>query len=311
MDIGGNMKKILYFTVFIVLLYLISTIPVSAKEIRTCLRTENDLRVREQFINKNNHYDILNTPCVDEVQKVYDFADLLTDEEEDKLYNEALNFIEATNYDIAIVTTNNNTKKNEVAYADDFYDYNYFGKNETRDGILLLIDMTNRQVYISTTGNAILMYYSRIDSIIDAGYTDLKNEKYYDTFSKMTSKMIDYFRLGVDKEDAKEIFIDRYGKPSYIKYISYPMVGFISGIITLITSIIIYNTSKLKIKVGSTISYLKDYKIKRKEDNFVNTIVTHTLRYNDTSSSGGHSSGGGSFHSSSSGSFHGGGGRGF
>ena len=50
--------------------------------------------------------------------------------------------------------------------------------------------------------------------------------------------------------------------------------------------------------------------ITKQEDILVNTIVTHTLRYSDTSSGGGHSSGGG-FHSSSSGSSHGGGGRSF
>lgn len=305
------MKKIFYFSVFIVLLYLISIIPVSAKENNLCTRTETDLKVRDKFINENNHYDILNTPCVDASEKVYDFANLLTDEEEDKLYNEVLNYIETTNYDMAIVTTNENKKNSEVEYADDFYDYNDFGKDETRDGVVLLIDMYNRRVYISTTGNAILMYNSRIDSIIDSGYDYLINGEYYSTFNKMIDKMNDYFKIGVDKNDAKTIIIDEHGKLSYIKYIPYTFVGFISGIITLITSIIIYNTSKLKIKVGSTISYLKDHKINKKEDNLVNTVVTHTLRYNDTSSGGGHSSGGGSFHSSSSGSFHGGGGRSF
>ena len=71
-----------------------------------------------------------------------------------------------------------------------------------------------------------------------------------------------------------------------------------------------YNKSKLKLKVGSTISYLKNKKITKQEDILVNTVVTHTLRYSDTSSGGGHSSGGG-FHSSSGGSSHGGGGRSF
>ena len=302
------MKKIIYFSVFIILLYLISIMPVSAKEIRSCVRTESDLRVRDQFINRDNHLEILSTPCVDEVQKVYDFADLLTDEEEDKLYNEAINFIETTNYDIAIVTTNNNTKLDEVTYADDFYDYNYFGKNETRDGVLLLIDMTNRKVYISTTGYAIKMYDSRIDSIIDSGYDYLTSGNYYETFNKMITSMSNFYSEGYPKA-SENMIINEYGKPSYIHYMPYGLIGFISGIITLITSIIIYNKSKLKIKVGSTISYLKENKITRKEDNLVNTVVTHTLRYNDTNSGG--SSGGGSFHSSSSGSFHGGGGRSF
>ena len=304
------MKKYIYFSVFILLLYLISIIPVSAKEIRTCVRTDSDLHVREQFNLGSNRNDIMTTPCVDDMDKVYDFADLLTDEEEDKLYQEVNSFISQTGYDLAVVTTNDNNKRSEVEYADDFYDYNGFGKNSTRDGLLLLIDMTNRKVYISTTGNAIVMYNSRIDSIIDAGYDYLTSGDYYNTFSKMIEKQEYYFDLGPDERDSKTIIIDEYGNASYIKYMPYGLIGFISGIVTLIVSIIIYNKSKLKLKVGSTISYMKDKNITKKQDNLVNTVVTHTLRYSDTSSGGGHSSGGG-FHSSSSGSSHGGGGRSF
>ena len=304
------MKKYIYFSVFILLLYLISIIPVSAKEIRTCVRTDSDLHVRERFNLGSNRNDIMTTPCVDDMQKVYDFADLLTDEEEDKLFEQINSFISQTGYDLAVVTTNDNNKRSEIEYADDFYDYNDFGKNSTRDGLLLLIDMTNRKVYISTTGNAIVMYNSRIDSIIDAGYDYLTSEDYYNTFSKMIEKQEYYFDIGVDEKDAKTIIIDEYGNASYIKYMPYGLIGFISGIVTLIVSIIIYNKSKLKLKVGSTISYMKDKNITKKQDNLVNTVVTHTLRYSDTSSGGGHSSGGG-FHSSSSGSSHGGGGRSF
>ena len=304
------MKKYIYFSVFILLLYLISIIPVSAKEIRTCVRTDSDLHVREQFNLGTNKNDIMTTPCVDDMDKVYDFADLLTDEEEDKLYQEVNSFISQTGYDLAVVTTNENNKRSEVEYADDFYDYNDFGKNSTRDGLLLLIDMTNRKVYISTTGNAIVMYNSRIDSIIDAGYDYLTSGDYYNTFSKMIEKQEYYFDLGPDERDSKTIIIDEYGNASYIKYMPYGLIGFISGIVTLIVSIVMYNKSKLKLKVGSTISYMKDKNITKKQDNLVNTVVTHTLRYSDTSSGGGHSSGGG-FHSSSSGSSHGGGGRSF
>ena len=304
------MKKYIYFSVFILLLYLISIIPVSAKEIRTCVRTDSDLHVREQFNLGSNRNDIMTTPCVDDMDKVYDFADLLTDEEEDKLFEEINSFISQTGYDLAVVTTNDNNKRSEVEYADDFYDYNGFGKNSTRDGLLLLIDMTNRKVYISTTGNAIVMYNSRIDSIIDAGYDYLTSGDYYNTFSKMIEKQEYYFDLGPDERDSKTIIIDEYGNASYIKYMPYGLIGFISGIVTLTVSIVMYNKSKLKLKVGSTISYMKDKNITKKQDNLVNTVITHTLRYSDTSSGGGHSSGGG-FHSSSSGSFHGGGGRSF
>ena len=275
-------------------------------------RTSDNLHVGKNItITSSNKQAILKTPYVDASEKIYDFANLFSDSEEKELYNLATNFIDVKNMDMVIVTIDNNNKSSAMDYADDFYDYNDFGKGTSRDGALILIDMFNRKVYISTTGNAILMYASRIDSIIDSGYDNLKNGEYYNTFSNMIEKMSYYFDLGPDENDLRTIIIDEYGKPSYIKYVSYPLIGFISGIITLIVTLIIYNMSKLKIKVGSTISYLKDKNITKREDTLVNTVVTHTLRHVDTDSGGGHSSGGGSFHSSSSGSFHGGGGRSF
>lgn len=303
------MRKWIYYLCFILLLFLISTIPVSAKEFKTCTRTTNNLHVNDALINNDNIPDIMSTPCVLDSDKVYDYADLLTDSEEDNLYNEIQTYIEKSGYDLAVVTINENVKGSASVFADDFYDYNGFGKNSTRDGSLLLIDMATREVYISTTGYAIKMYDDvRIESIIDAGYDYLKQKQYYNSFSAMIKSLSNYYEGGYPKSN-QNIEINEIGKPIIIKYISYPLVGFISGIVTLIVSIVFYNISRLKIKVGSTISYMKNKNIKTKNDTLVNSIVTHTYRNTDSSSGG--SSGGSSYHSSSSGSFHGGGGRGF
>ena len=62
-----------------ILLFIISILPVSAKDIKTCIRTENNLHVKDGLYKGSNLNDILTTPCVDDVDKVYDFADLLTD----------------------------------------------------------------------------------------------------------------------------------------------------------------------------------------------------------------------------------------
>ena len=112
------MKRI-YIWIVLILLIIIASLPVSAKEIKTCIRTETDLHVREKFNLGSNLSDILSTPCVDDMDKVYDFADLLTDEEETNLYNLIMEYIEKTNYDLAVVTIDNNPKSNEVDYADD------------------------------------------------------------------------------------------------------------------------------------------------------------------------------------------------
>ena len=306
------MKKLIYFLSLILLLFLINMIPTSAKEIKTCVRTETNLHVRDDVKNKNNLNDILTTPCVDEVDKVYDFADLLTEGEEETLYNEVKNYINETNYDLVLVTTNENPKNSAREYADDFFDYNEFGNNQSRDGVLILIDMATRELYISTSGYAIKMYDDyRIERILDSGYNYITSEDYYNTFYYMIDDLNFYFEENYPSSN-DNLEIDSSGNPIYIKYIPYQVVFIVSCIITIIVSFILYFKSRLKLKVISTVSYLKDDNLTLKTDNLVNTIVTHTRRSSDYSSSGGSSSrGGSSSHRSSSGRSHGGGGRRF
>ena len=298
------MKKYLYLICLIIVLLLINIIPVSAKDIKMCTRSETNLHVRDSLIKNNNLSNIMSTPCVDESIKVYDFADLLSDSEEDMLYSDIQNYIEKTKYDLAVVTITDNNKFNARDYADDFYDYNDFGFNKTRDGLLILLDINSRDISISTTGYAAKMYDdSRGDDVYEYGHLSATNGEYYKSFSMMIEKLTDYYDSGFPKSNINLVF-DENGVPHYIKYINYPFVIFISAIITLVSSIIFYNTSRLKIKVGSTISYLKNKNIKIKNDTLVNSIVTHHPRSTDSSS--GSSGGGTSFHTSSSGSFHGG-----
>lgn len=87
-------------------------------------------------------------PIVDDNSaSVYDLANLLDSEEIENL--EALiEKVEAKKaYRIVVVTTDYNPGT-AMAYADDFFDFNGFGE----DGILFLLDMDNREQWISTTG---------------------------------------------------------------------------------------------------------------------------------------------------------------
>ncbi len=311
------MKKIIYYLIYILLLLLINILPTSAKEIKTCLRTETNLNVRDQFIKDDNLDDILTTPCVDDMDKVYDFANLLTDEEENLLFQSVSNYIKKTGYDLVLVTTNENPKFEARRYADDFYDYNLFGYNETRDGLLILIDMTTRELYISTTGYAIKMYDDfRIDNILDVGYSYITLEKYYDTFSNIIVKVASYYDLGYPSS-TQDILINENGDPYIIKHLPYQIIFITSCLITLVVSLIFYYKTRLKIKAISTIEYLQQGSLNLKTDRLVNTIVTKKIRPKETSShsysssSRSSSSGGSSHHTSSSGSRHGGGGRHF
>ncbi len=298
------MKKFLIF--FITLFCSIQNV---GAMVTTYERTTDDYLVPDSInITSSNRNAILKTPAVNENEKVYDFANLLDDSEEDQLYNKINNYIETSKYDLVIVTINDNNKYSATEYADDFFDYNNFGFGTSRDGLLILIDMDTRVIWISTSGMAIKMYDdSRIDSIIDAGYYYLKNQEYYECLTRVIDKINNYFLSGYPSSNSN-LFIDEDGNPYYIKKIPYVMVLLMSGAICAITSLILYFKTSSKIKKQNTVTYINPNMTNIiKNDQFV---TTYTSRVRIQSSSSG-SGGGSSFHSSSSGRSHGGGGRSF
>ena len=301
------MKKcfLSFFTIF---LFIINLNNVYAST-NTFERSDSNYRVPSDIkITSENKYLILKTPSVDETEKVYDFANLLNETEEENLYNDIKTFISDTNYDLVVVTVNENNKGTAEKYADDFFDYNNFGINSSRDGILLLIDMYTREIYISTSGNAIKMYdNSRIDSIIDSGFYELKESKYYECFKNMIEKSLVYFEKGFPSSN-KNMIINDDGSITIIKKMPYFFITFVSLILSCIISLVMYFKTLSKIKKQNTVTYLNpELSDLKRDDRFVTTYTSKIRRETSSSSH----SGGSSFHSSSSGRSHGGGGRHF
>ena len=271
-------------------------------------RTRENLQVSDDIVvTSSNINSILNTPKVNETEKVYDFADLFTMYEEEQLYNQITNYISETNLDMAVVTINNNPKNSAMRYADDFYDYNYFGTGNNHNGLLFLIDMDTREMWISTTGEAIIMYDdNRIDKILDSAYYEIEDENYYGTALAFIDESEYYFGLGTPKSN-KNSYIDTNG--NYVE--SSKRRSNFSPVFPIIISVVIIFIMKGKhktIKKATTaFMYMTEKKITSREDVF---LTTHTDRVYDppSSSSGG---GGSSSHRSSSGRSHGGGGRRF
>lgn len=277
-------------------------------------RTEDNLQVSDDIIvTSSNKNVILNTPKVDETEKVYDFADLFTDYEEKELYSDITEFISDSNLDMAIVTIDSNNKHSAENYAYDFYDYNYFGVGDTHDGVLFLIDMDTREMYIATTGEAILLYSdARIDKILDATYEEIANKRYYECADKFIEKAEYYFRLGVPNSN-KDYTINSNGdyvrKNKVIEFEEYFATLFLAFFIALTIVFIMKSKHKTVKKATTAWTYMHNPVITNRADTF---LTTHTSRVYDppvSSSSGG--GGGSSISSGSSGRSHGGGGRRF
>lgn len=305
-------KKTNILFILIILLWL----PINCfASTTTYPRTDSNLQIRSSISVTNKvKRAVLATPKVDASEKVYDFANLFTDTQESSLYQLIKNFITTYSMDMVIVTINSNNKSSAMAYADDFYDYNDFGKGTTYDGLLFLIDMDTREMWISTTGQAILMYNdNRIDAILDSSYSYIKSQKYFECAKAFITKSSSFAQQGIPSNN-KNYEIDNkgnYKKKSTNLIQDFPLFPaiIISFILSAITVIIARSKHKTIRKATQAKNYIiqNSINITRKEDRF---LTSHTTKvYNPPSSSS--SSGGSSTHSSSSGSSHGGGGRSF
>lgn len=264
-------------------------------------RSVDDYRVADWVqVTDSNKDSILNTPSVDASEKVYDFANLLTDSEEKDIYYQVQDFIMEHDMDLAIVTIDSNNKRSQVEYADDFYDYNDFGIGSSRDGVLFLIDMQYRQIYMSTTGDAIQMYSDyRIDQIMNAIYQYMTDTDYFNGISNFIDELSYYASVGYPEMDEAS----RLSVGQCLKY-----GAIISAIATFIIMLVLVNKNKLVRPATTAREYLdkESVVVNNYGDIFMGSnTVKHKIEHSSSSS------GGSSTHSSSSGSSHGGVGHGF
>ena len=148
-------------------------------------RTEENLRIPD-IVRVDNEVKekILNTPSVDESQKIYDYADVLKEDKENKIHKKLESYIEETNIDSIIVITDDLLGFSLSDYTYNFYDYNYFSK----EGIILTIyiDEDNPKIFMGNTGSSdsdVFTIYSteRSGDIIKYIYDKhMSDDNYYD-----------------------------------------------------------------------------------------------------------------------------------
>ena len=229
---------------------------------------------------------------IDTSLKVYDDADLFTEEEERELRKWAQKIASEKKMDVVLVTTEDTLGKSSMAYADDFFDYNGFGYGPDYDGVLLLINMDIREVWISTTGRGITAFTdAAIDDILDEMELPLSNDQFY-TAARIFLKKAEYYASHGFQKAAYHI----------------PGLLFISFIVAGLAVLGMAAQNKT-MKTTTPATYLvgDSFRLRDNRDIYIRTAVTKR----SISSSSGSGSGGSSTHRSSSGRSHGGGGRKF
>ena len=131
-------------------------------------------------------------------QRVFDDAQLFTAAQKQALEEDVAALKAQMCMDVVIVTTADAQGKHARAYADDYYDDNGFGVGEGHDGVLFLVDMDNREAYISTCGNMIdVLTDGRIDDILDSIAPRLQDQNYAGAAQIFLSQTQAYFERPV------------------------------------------------------------------------------------------------------------------
>ena len=234
---------------------------------------------------------------------VVDNADLLTQTEENELSKKLQDISDELQFDVVVVTTNSTGSKTATEYADDYFDYNGYGRGSNNDGALFLVDMGDRKWAISTSGYG-------IEAIVDSALDDMEEEivpylksgDYDGAFNEFADLTYDIVN---DAKNGKSYSNSTTSTTKNHKYIGTNLiVAFSIGAGISLIIILVYRS---KLKPVKCQKEAKEYivpgsfNLRRSDDVFLYFNITKVPipKNNDSDDSG-------SFHSSSSGSSHGG-----
>ena len=256
-------------------------------------------------------------------ESILDRAMLFTDVDVQRMQNIIQRIEDKHQVDMVILTTNEvpDDYSEEMwrirNYADDFYDQGGYGMGEDFSGMLILLDMNNRALWLST-GGVMIEYIndSREESILDAGYTDLRMGNYGSAMIYMLARVEFYMEKG--REEGTFLYDEATGKRlggihNALTSAELLVAGTAGAAVAAVFFLSVSGSYNLK---GSTYSYDQSANasvvLTKDEESFVRQFSTRALRNTGShgSSSGGRSGGSG-VHRSSGGVRHGGGGRRF
>lgn len=255
-------------------------------------------------------------------QRVFDEASLFTDAGRENMEERIQTLRKQMSMDVVIVTTTDSGGKSSTEYADDYYDYGGFGNGEKASGVLFLIDMDNREIYISTTGTmSRFLTDERIESMLDREYDYIAAEEYGAAAQVFLDDVENYYKKGIPG--------GQYNYDSETGEISeYHSIKVYEGLLALAVAGIcaggacygVLQEYAMKKERRQSVNYLKAYRsdcnfaLTVQNDAFLDKSVSRTViarTGGGGSSSGRSSSGRSTTHRSSSGRSHGGGGRKF
>lgn len=196
--------------------------------------------------------------------KVYDYAQVLTEKEENNLKTKINKYMNKYNIDMVIVTVKYYTQSTLDEYMNLFYNKNDFGIGNNKDGIILVLDLKNSydNIGIQTFGRTVNFYsQNELENISN----EINKEKGY--YQKL-NKFIDGSNEYIDNFD--NIYI---GDHNILASVNWLEIIILSSIIPTIIIIIGLLKSKNVKKECNDNYYIKkdSVVINKKSDKFITT----------------------------------------
>lgn len=260
-------------------------------------------------------------------QRVYDMAELLTEEEEENFEEVIARQRKELDFDIVVVTIEHAGGKTSQEYADYNYEVAGFGNGSSHDGILLLIDMENRELVLSTEGKAIRIFTDeRIEAMLDNIYEGASDGDFAASVEAFLDDTEYYGKQGISSNQYNyDTETHRVSAYKSIRWYEALLAVGISAFVAATACLTIKHQYEMKETPGQirnlNLAYRADCKFayENESDHLVNKFVTSQVIPRNTGSSGSHGGGSGglssagrsSTHHSGSGRTHGGGSRKF
>lgn len=250
-------------------------------------------------------------PLLAENRLVVDQAGLFSAAEASYLAGQAQRTGEAYGLELVIVTTDDAEGKSARDYADDFYDQNGYGTGADKSGILFLLDLDNREAYISTVGSGIrYLTDQRIEDVLDAVFASgLADGDYVAASQAFLAATEDFLAQGIPSD---QYMVEEQGPNTLTAPEGLAGLA-ISGVSGLAFALV----NKKRYKGNPRPSFFDYHRNSLVSmgvvaDDLVNSRVTSRPLPRPQSTGGpGSGSGRSTVHRSGGGSFHGGGGRKF
>lgn len=201
----------------------------------------------------------------DNTLKVYDYAQILTEKEEKNLKTQIDNYINKHNTDMAIVTVKYYNQNSLEEYMNLFYYQNNFGLGNTKDGLIIFIDLKNKEEVIDIKVNGITANLYTEEEINKIKKSTNEEDSYYNkllSIMKNLDKYISYNNENITiVENDKKLSLDWFS-----------IIMFSILIPTIVVVIGIFKNRTIKRSDDANLYIIKEsVNITTRDDKFITT----------------------------------------